>query len=88
MLGYVQFYMALYFDDETATICAYQSDFRKPITEDLVELIAEECAKQYPDKLLKEYKCVSKEAYDAYSSLPNVEHKTLSWNDTEKKQTL
>ncbi len=83
-VGYVAFYIAL-FSDKFGTIVKYESDFRKPITEEFVQKLAKEFIKYYNDKFDMEVtsiRFVSKEAYEAYcEAYNNSEDVEVSWRD-------
>ena len=83
-VGSVTFYVAL-FSDELATIVKYESEFRKPITEEFIQDLVKEFIKYYDKEhgmKVTSVQFVSKEVYEAYCeayhSYKDVE---ISWRD-------
>ena len=69
ILGYAQFYLYLGFTDNTATILSISFDFSKDITKEVLRDIVEINANIYKEtlnKTLKEFKFVSKEAFEKF----------------------
>lgn len=86
-MGYVTFYIAIYSEDK-ATIVKYESDFRKPITEEFIKVLVKEIISYYNKRFnmnVTNIQFVSKEAYDAYSEEYKAEETDLeiTWNGDE-----
>lgn len=69
ILGYAQFYLYLGFTDNTATISSISFDFNKNITKEVLRNVVDINANYYKEtlnKTLKEFKFVSKEAFESF----------------------
>lgn len=67
-MGYVGFYLAVY-SDEKATMMKYESDFRKPITEEFVQDLVKCVINYYNTKFnmhVTKIQFVSREVYETY----------------------
>lgn len=85
-LGTITFYIAL-FSENLGTIVKYESDFRKPITEDFIQTIIKNFIDYYNKKFnmkITSVQFVSKKAYEAYCEAYNDSDSVeISWKDND-----
>lgn len=88
IFGYFSCYLYLEFSDDTATICAAEMDFSKPLTQNVFDDIANSY-KNYYEKLGKKVtaaKFVTKEDYERFEEKYSDEGSvTVSWNENGMK---
>lgn len=86
MLGYVSFYIYLEFSDDTASITKSSFDFRKPITQEVVDGVVNLSAAYYAEHLGKtptKACLVSEESYKKYCEKYPENGDELTWQDDD-----
>lgn len=85
ILGYVTVYIALYFDNQTATMVKYHMDFQKCLTRNFFEYLLQ-TAKDYYKAMgytVIKHQYVTEEQYNAYCKAnPDENDAVISWDET------